>query len=101
MKKISFSPDSLRALFRAGTHTYPARDWYILVGITMALIGMSSVWQAWTYFRTTASQSPEVASIEKPAFDAETIRAVEQTFSRRGEERERYRSTYHFVDPSR
>ncbi|MBP7741721.1 MAG: hypothetical protein KA104_03485 [Candidatus Pacebacteria bacterium] len=101
MKKISISLDTLRQMFRPGTHTFPARDWYILVGITMVLIGISGVYQAWTYYHTTAPTQSENARVEKPVFDADSIRAVEITFEKRKEEAERYRSTYHFVDPSR
>jgi hypothetical protein len=101
MKKISLSIDSLRQIFRAGTHTYPARDWYILVAITVVLIGASAAWQTWTYVQVTAVGGSETSATSKPAFDAEAVGAVEQTFMKRKEEADRYRTVYHFVDPSR
>lgn len=101
MKKISLLIDFLRRMFRAGTHTYPARDWHILVAVTVVLIGVSAAWQTWTYVQVTAVGGAETGVTTKPAFDAETVNAAEQMFLKRTEEANRYRNVYRFVDPSR
>ena len=95
-----FSVDRLKKLFHEGTHPHPVRDWFVIVGVSAVLVGVSVGWNTWTYIQA----STEIKSVSEGAstavFDVAAVETVQRSFEERSKEAERYRSSYHFVDPS-
>jgi hypothetical protein len=101
MKLSSFSFEKIKTIFLTGTHTYPVRDWFLLLGAAAILIGISIGWNIWSYVEATRTQEEIAPIVRAPVFDTSAVEAVEKAFATRKEEAGRYQDTYHFVDPSR
>ncbi len=101
MKPILQRISHIGRLFHAGSHVHPARDWFILLGTTAVLIGGVAGWNAWVYMETTSKMVTTNEHATIPNFDTSVVESVQKAFAIRAQEAERYRSTYHFVDPSR
>lgn len=98
MKNIELG--SLLKKFSYGPRVRPARDWFVLLSITIILLIVSVLWNLWLLKSverggTIGNEAPP------PAFDAAPIEAVRTLFQSRSEEEARFRQEYRFVDPSR
>ncbi len=101
MKKLFPSLHTVKELFKVRTHTHPARDWFVLLGLTALLIGLSIGWNVWRYLSVTSTPATESETVAIPEFDTSAVDAVEKVFEERAAEARRYQDTYRFVDPSR
>jgi hypothetical protein len=101
MKQILQRLSHIGKLFHASRHTHPARDWFILLSVTAVLVGGVAGWNAWVYVDATTKIVAPLESVTIPNFDTSVVESVQKAFAARAEEAGRYRSTYHFVDPSR
>lgn len=98
--KLSFNSAHLLKRFSYGDALRPARDWYYLLLLVILLVALSAGWNAWLF--RSVMQGDVIGDPQAPAaFDAAPIESVRQVFVERAEERERYRTEYRFVDPSR
>ncbi len=95
-----FSADRLKKLFHEGTHPHPVRDWFVIVGVSAVLVGLSVGWNTWTYIQASTETKETGEVTETAVFDVAAVETVQRTFEERSKEAERYRSSYHFVDPS-
>ena len=101
MKKILQRISHIGKLFHTSRHVHPTRDWFMLLGGTALLIGVTAGWNAWVYVDSTTRTAAPRESAAVPSFDTSVVGAVQSAFAVRAEESSRYRTTYRFVDPSR
>lgn len=90
-----------KKLFRVSPQSHPTRDWFVLLGVSAVLIGAVAGWNVWVFIVATTNTAQVHEAAVTPAFDTSVVDAVEKAFAERAEEADRYRSSYHFVDPSR
>jgi hypothetical protein len=96
-------PFDIRAILRNlsyGDRVRPVRDWFVLLGATAMLIGLSIGWNVWLF------QNVERGGFTDPAeaagaFDPLPIESVRAVFEERRAQEARYEDEYRFVDPSR
>ena len=98
MKNIKLGP--ILKKFSYGQDIHPARDWFVLLFVTVTLLIVSVLWNFWLLKSveeggTIGNEAPP------PAFDAAPIESVRTLFEARAEEKTRFRQEYQFVDPSR
>ncbi|MES2994465.1 MAG: hypothetical protein V4681_00270 [Patescibacteria group bacterium] len=79
----------------------PIRDWFSLLTIAFIVLLASVAWNVWMFMRVTSGQLVGDAVIEAQAPDVSALEAVQGIFASRAAEEARYRSEYHFVDPSK
>lgn len=91
----------MSSLLQAGRHPHPERDWFILLALATLLTGVSVGWNVWIYTQVTKETVSSTVQMAPQGFSTTTIGIVEQVFSARKDEAERYHSVYRFVDPSR
>lgn len=101
MKELFKTFGRLPTLFRQRTHMHPTRDWFVLLGTSAVLVGISIAWNLWSYRALSTDIEGVVKSTDIPAFNTGPIEVVEAAFTVRAKEAEQYQSTYRFVDPSR
>lgn len=101
MKPLFSFFKKVHSLVRPGSHTHPTRDWFLLIGLSALLIGLSAGWNAWSYIDSTIRDSTANVVPEVTSFDTSAVDAVQSVFTTRREESERYRGTYRFIDPSK
>ena len=88
-----------RAL-RYGERIRPIRDWLVVLGVSVALLVASAVWNTWIFIDVV--QGEVIGSAESPADTPNgSIEAVQKLFDARGVEKARYENEHRFVDPSR
>jgi hypothetical protein len=90
----------IQDLVKGDRHAHPVRDWFLLLASASVLVGISAGWNAWSYYQLSTRTVEPVTTTAPPAFTVPAVDAVEQEFSTRASEADRYRTTYHFVDPS-
>ncbi len=95
-----FSIARLKKLFHDGTHPHPVRDWFVIVGVSAVLVGVSVGWNTWTYIQANTEIKQVSEGSPAAVFDVGAVETVQRSFEERSKEAERYRSSYHFVDPS-
>jgi len=91
----------LQDLLKGDRHAHPVRDWFLLMACASVLVGLSVGWNAWSYYQLSTRSLEPTTPNAPPAFTVPAVDAVEQAFSERASEADRYRNTYRFVDPSR
>jgi hypothetical protein len=101
MKLNSLNLDTLKKLFTPGTHPHPIRDWFVILGMSALLMGVSAGWNVLNFLQVTVVSQKDTATPSAPVFESARVDEVEKVFSKRKEEADRYRAEYHFVDPSR
>ncbi len=88
-------------MVRPGTHPHPTRMWFLMLSFATVLIGVSVGWNVWHYAQVTGLVEVVGQEEVSSGFDTTAVEAVQKAFTLRAEEERRYRSEYHFVDPSR
>ncbi len=101
MNRILSHLIKLIRVFRYGDSIRPQRDWLVVMLIAGVLLIGSASWSYYLFGRISGGDllgghSQTVAPVDTASL--ETVRAV---FEARAAERERYRSEYRFVDPSK
>lgn len=100
MKKLFPLLHTVRELFRVRTHTHPTRDWFVLLGVSALLVGVSIGWNVVAYLAATRTPVVMEKEVALPAFDTSAVDTVKKVYEVRGEEARRYQDNYRFVDPS-
>jgi hypothetical protein len=101
MKIPSFSLKSFSFL-KYGEQARPFRDWFILLGISFAVLCASALWNAWLFYKVLNGESlGQSNSASTTLIDSASLDAAQKVFDARAAEEARYRSQYRFVDPSR
>jgi hypothetical protein len=96
MKSLNLS--GITKSLKYGARLRPARDWYVLLVLFSALLGVSIAWNLWLFSAVTKG---ETIGVQAPAPSAEIqLTQVKTLFDQRATERGRYTSQYRFVDPS-
>lgn len=90
----------IQDLVRGDRHAHPVRDWFLLLASAGMLIGISAGWNAWSYYLLSVRTVEPITTTAPPEFTVPAVDAVEQAFSMRASEADRYRASYRFVDPS-
>ena len=94
---------SLLKRVKYGSYINPARDWLVLV--TLSLIAFSSivVWNMWAFDTVTrGGVIGAVATSSIPLFNRAAIDEINIIFANRATEEEKYETgEYRFADPSR
>lgn len=98
MKNIELGPILKKLSY--GPRIRPARDWFVLLSITIVLLIASVLWNLWLL--KSVEQGGTIGNeAPPPAFDAAPIESVRTLFESRSAEEARFRQEYRFVDPSR
>jgi len=84
-----------------GEDTQPVRDWLALLLVAGVLLAISIGWNVWTYVRVVNGEAVGGGAAVSSAADTKAIDAVQGLFEKRAAEEANYRSSYHFVDPSK
>ena len=92
---------SFLARFTYGKRLRPARDWFVLVSLTLLAIAGFAIWSAWVYLEGARASQSNTAPLLVPTLSPDALEETERMFERRAAERVRYESEYVFVDPSR
>lgn len=101
MNHTHFSLDDLKHGLTGDGQLHPARDWFVLLGIAAVLVGLSVGWNALIFMRVEAGETLGDPVAQAPKADTGSLESVKALFAERANERERYRTTYRFVDPAR
>ncbi|MFZ1074975.1 MAG: hypothetical protein WAN50_01215 [Minisyncoccia bacterium] len=98
-------PNSIATFFkrlRGGTQQDPARDWLILIGVSLVVFAGVIVWNVWAF--TIVSQGGTIGSSPVPAssaFNRSSLESIQGVFSARATEEQKYvTGVYRYVDPS-
>ena len=87
---------------RAIVHPDPVRDWFVLLVLSLIMLGVIVVWNIWA-FDTVANGGviTTSAATTTPAFSQSSIDTIHSIFQARdGEEAKYVSGEYHFTDPS-
>lgn len=80
---------------------HPQRDWTILVCTTLLLFFVLGVWNYISFQIQIGETESSVHDQNIPELKAVSIDTVQTVFSTRAQMREEYKTTRHFVDPSK
>lgn len=95
ISKLRFSKPSI-----GGYAIHPIRDWFMIVGIALALLITSVGWNMWLFSRAIEGEAIGEAPAPANTYDLSSLDTVRAIFDRRQAEEARYRNDYRFVDPS-
>lgn len=101
MKLIRHSIAFLKSM-RRSSYQDPARDWILMVSLSIITLMGIIVWDAWA-FSTAAGGGVlgEQAASTTPAFDSSSINIISTIFEQRSAEEAKYvTGVYKFIDPS-
>ena len=91
----------LKKIFAYGERIRPARDWFVLLGISILLLLLGIGWNVFLFnqFENAPATSNSVVAPAQQNASA-SITKVQTIFQQRATEETNYQQNYHFVDPS-
>jgi len=99
ISKLS-SLDSLKKFFSYGDRIHPARDWYVLLVITVLFLLIGIAANVYLFEELVNGKNLGAATTVPHQAVGDSVTAVQTLFQERATEENNYQSTYHFVDPS-
>ncbi len=99
---ISYFKNSFQKRLHYGVRIDPARDWLVLLTLSVIALAGIVVWNVWT-FDTVASGGSIGATVTEtpPIFNRSSIDAIHTIFDSRASEEAKYvTGAYHYIDPS-
>lgn len=88
---------------QGGSHddaVHPARDWFIMLAVVLAVLIASGAWNLWLFYQIMSGKSLGGAVHEETQQAKIQVQDVQDVFKNRAAERANYQNTYTFVDPS-
>jgi hypothetical protein len=84
-----------------GVAANPTRDWLLLLALVFASLAASIAWNVWFLSEVLSGGEGQAARTQVQSTDTSALEQARAVFEARALEETRYRSEYHFVDPSR
>lgn len=96
------TPSFLKKLFskKLAASNDPARDWFMVLAVSLAMLIVSVVWNVWFFGEVTKEKPLEVGEGADTLRTHETA-SVRELFEKREAAAKAYQETYVFVDPAR
>lgn len=82
-------------------HLNPVRDWLVVLVLAFVLLAGSIAWNTWFFFVALTDESTTVPSAREDTLDTSSIEKARALFDVRAAEEGKYRTEYHFNDPSK
>lgn len=97
-KYFKFFSKRTKSLFRLD----PARDWFVLLVLSLLLLSVIIVWNAWAFDTVAGGGVIDTPSSNAaPLFSQSSLDTIHTIFANRAIEDAKYTSSsYHFTDPS-